>query len=399
MLKKQWFLISLIFALIIPFSLPMNEVKAESEWQKVDRQIKEIRNKQNDIAQKKKQLENQLGEIEGQQKNISKELSEIESDIESTENRKFDLESKIETTMNQAKEAAKELEEATKRVEERDQLLKTRVRLMYRKGDVQYLEVLLGSKNFSDFIQRFNALQKIINSDRNILQSNIDDKNMIVAKKKEIEQSLANLQVLYREVEELRLSLVAKKDERKVKMASLSQKQQEIEDTKEEDEELLLQMALREKSLLNLQKDLKYGGGTFAWPVPESKRITSNFGYRIDPITGKGDGHKGIDIGHAPGKSTLWGADIVAAADGIVLVARPMGTFGNVVFIDHGSDIVTIYAHIRNGGTFVHPGQEVKKGQKIAEVGTTGRSTGAHLHFEVRRDNVAVSPWDFLKDK
>lgn len=396
MLKKRWFIIFLLFALVASFTIPSYDVKAETEWQKLDRQLQEIQKQQKEAAAKAKKTENEIKQVQNEHNNLEREVTNLEQEISEIEQKIFVLEKQIEEVTVEAKAAAEELEQAIKRVEERDELLKTRVRLMYRNGTVDYLEVLLGSSNFTDFLQRFNALQKIVESDKRILEDNINDKNTIEEKKIEIDKALADLEGLYAENEKLKLSLESTMSKHKVKIASLEQKEAELEDILEAEDQKLIELANEYTKINNELSKLKYSG-VMAWPVPSSYRVTSEFGMRTDPFTGKATGHKGIDIGRAPGTDSLYGADIVAAADGIVIVAQYVSGYGNTVMIDHGSGITTVYGHIRNGGTFVNVGQRVEKNQKIAEVGSTGRSTGPHLHFEVRENNVPVNPWKYLK--
>lgn len=396
MLKKRWLIVFLLFALIVSFTIPSYDVKAETEWQKLDRQLQEIQKQQKEAAARAKQTEKQIKQVQDEHKNLEQEVATLKSEISDIERDIFVLEKQIEEVTVEAKAAAEELEKAETRVEERDELLKTRVRLMYRNGSVDYLEVLLGSSDFADFLQRFNALQKIVDSDKRILEDNINDKNTIEQKKQEIDKALANLESLYAENEQLKITLETKMSKTKVMIASLEQKEAELEDILEAEDQKLIELANEYTKINNELSKLKYSG-VMAWPVPSSDRVTSEYGMRADPFTGKTTGHKGIDIGRAPGTDSLYGADIVAAADGIVIVAQYVSGYGNTVMIDHGSGITTVYGHIRNGGTFVKVGQRVEKEQKIAEVGSTGRSTGPHLHFEVRENNVPVNPWKYLK--
>lgn len=397
MKTKKWLIsVFLVLALTVSVTIPAFEVQAETEWSKLDRQIEEIRKQKKEAAENARSTDRQINEVQEEQESLEDEIEVIDSVIDKTEEKLFSFESNIEDVTNQAKKSAAELEHALKRVDDRDTLLKTRVRLMYRKGNVQYLEVLLGSNSFSDFLQRFGALQKILNSDKKILKDNIEDKDTIEAKKREIDKALADLENLYTEAENLRASLLSKKGERTVRIASLQQTEKELNEYKDEEEEYLEELASKESELIKKQQKLLYSGGKFVWPVPASKRITSEFGMRIHPITGKYGGHKGLDIGRAPGTSTLYGANILAAYDGVVIVASYVSGYGNTVMIDHGSGIWTLYGHIRNGGIKVKVGQKVKKGEKIAEVGSTGRSTGPHLHFEVRKNKTPVNPWEYF---
>jgi murein DD-endopeptidase MepM/ murein hydrolase activator NlpD len=134
------------------------------------------------------------------------------------------------------------------------------------------------------------------------------------------------------------------------------------------------------------------GGGKLSWPLPKKYPITSNFGSRVDPITGKsGENHKGLDIGAPSGTS------ILAAESGTVIIAEYWNGYGNTVVLDHGNGLWTLYPHIRMNGIKVKKGDTVKRDQVIAEVGSTGRSTGPHLHFEVRVNGIAVNPAPYLK--
>ncbi len=397
MIKRRYIYIFVIFILIVSFVIPTFEVNAESEWERLDREIQELQKQKEEAARESQALKEQISQVQQEQKEIEKELAKINEEIKEAENELFALEKEIADVTNQAKDASEQLEEAEKRVEERDNLLKTRVRLMYKNGSVDYLEVLLNSTSFTDFLQRFSALQKIVESDKNILTANINDKNLIEEKKNEIDTYLASLENLFTETEELRASLRIKEEKRLFQMASLDEKAAELHEANEEEERIISELALAQSKKINEKRLLEYSGGTFAWPVPESTRITSDYGLRIDPFTGYKTGHSGIDIGHAPNKSSLYGADIVAATDGVVIVASYVSGYGNTVMIDHGSGIWTLYGHIRNGGIKVDVGESVVKGEKIAEVGSTGRSTGPHLHFEVRENNVPVNPWKYLK--
>ncbi|REK69630.1 M23 family peptidase [Paenibacillus paeoniae] len=166
-----------------------------------------------------------------------------------------------------------------------------------------------------------------------------------------------------------------------------------LEVISEEQEKLLVALAAK-VSKLNAEKNRiknPYSGGKLGMPINSGARVTSNFGTRNHPITGKSHTHTGIDFG-AP-----QGTDIFAAEGGVVIVSQLWSGYGNCIIIDHGNGLWTLYGHIRNGGLLVSVGDQVKRGQKIAEVGSTGNSTGPHLHFEVRKNEVPVNPSGYLK--
>ena len=143
-----------------------------------------------------------------------------------------------------------------------------------------------------------------------------------------------------------------------------------------------------EKAKLAAEQGRRYDGGIFTWPAPSYTRISDDYGTRIHPILGVQQFHNGIDMA-APG-----GSPILAAYDGTVVAAAYSNSMGNYIMIDHGDSLYTIYMHA--SALYVSKGQEVSKGQKIAAVGSTGRSTGNHLHFSVRKNGSYVSPWSYL---
>ena len=143
-----------------------------------------------------------------------------------------------------------------------------------------------------------------------------------------------------------------------------------------------------ERKKLAAEQGRKYDGGVFSWPAPSYTRISDDYGYRIHPILKVQQFHNGIDMA-APG-----GSPILAAYDGKVVAAAYSSSMGNYIMIDHGDSLYTIYMHA--SALYVSKGQEVSKGEKIAAVGTTGRSTGNHLHFSVRLNGNYVSPWSYL---
>lgn len=394
---KRIIYIFIALALVFSFVLPPVTVLADSEWDRLDREIQALQ-EQKEAAQKAAEdIKNQINTAKREQSEIRKDLVQINKDIKTSEDKLFKLEKQIAETTIEAKDAADELQEAEDRVADRDELLKTRVRLMYKNGSVGYLELLLNSTSFSDFVHRFSTMKKIVAQDKAILDDNIRDKNIIAEKKEQIDNHLASLELLFTETEELKASLRAKMANQQYQMAALDEKVEFLNGANAEEEKIIMALASAQSKLINEKRLLQFGGGKFVWPVPESTRITSEFGVRYDPFTGVQSGHTGIDIGRPdPNGKSLQGADILAAADGVVILASYVNGYGNCVIIDHGSGIWTLYGHIRNGGIKVKVEQAVARGDKIAEVGSTGRSTGPHLHFEVREDNKAVSPWKYL---
>jgi murein DD-endopeptidase MepM/ murein hydrolase activator NlpD len=368
--------------------------------EQLTRQLKELEQQQ---AQIKKNVENtkqQVSAVRTDKARAEQDLDSILRQIDETNERLAELNEQVEQVTAELEDNIRQLDEAEERVKSRDNLLKSRLRLMYTSGFVSYLDVLMSATSFTDFLDRLEALKSIVAQDKQILENNIRDRNLIEEKKNEVELQLAQVQQLYDETEAIKQDLLAQEKEKEVRIASLSAKEKELVEITEEEQrkndEIIRKKAEIQKQLDELNRTSRpaYQGGTLAYPLPKIAPITSGFGSRVDPITKKsGAFHQGLDLGAANG------TDILAAEAGVVITAGWLSGYGNTVVIDHGNGLWTLYAHIRNNGIAVKEGQEVKRGQKIAEVGMTGRATGYHLHFEVRLNGKYVDPKPYLNLK
>ncbi|MEF2243910.1 MULTISPECIES: murein hydrolase activator EnvC family protein [unclassified Paenibacillus] len=403
---KRLAAVLIAITLVVAFAVQLSQSEATSLSQ-IEKDIAAAKQKIKNAERKAAQAEKDAHYAESQKKNISakkedlqKEITKILSEIDKVGQEKIEMETKIEQKNEEVIATGVELEQAEERIVKRDELLQSRMRLMYTNGFVSYVDVLLSSTSFSDFLDRFDALQSILNQDRDILDEHKKDKELVVLKKKEVELQLLEVKELYYELEIKQADLIKKENEKETLIASYNSNLQELDEALEgfesitEEQEKLLVALAAEVSKLNTQKNKiknPYTGGKLGMPIDSGYRVTSNFGTRIHPITKKKHTHTGIDFG-APS-----GTPIYAAESGVVIVSQWWGGYGNCVIIDHGNGLWTLYGHIRNGGLLVDKGDTVKKGQQIAEVGNTGNSTGPHLHFEVRKNEVAVNPGGYLK--
>ncbi|MBR3600838.1 MAG: peptidoglycan DD-metalloendopeptidase family protein, partial [Lachnospiraceae bacterium] len=288
----------------------------------------------------------------------------------------------------------KELEEAIKVEEAQYEEMKIRIKFMYEKGSDFYLDMMLGADSFGDMLNKANYVEAISSYDRQKLEEFQMNRELIEVCKAELEEEEALLQEAKAAVEEEQKNLETLIDSKnkeitqfegdiKKKEASIKEYEAYI---REQDETIAaLERALREMEGSNLQ----YDGGMFKWPAPSYTRITSPFGWRIHPVYGDNRFHNGVDMA-APG-----GSPILAAYSGTVAAAGYSSTMGNYIYINHGSGLVTIYMHA--SALYVKAGQSVAKGDKIAAVGTTGTSTGNHLHFGVRLNGSYVDPMGYFK--
>ncbi|WP_343226544.1 murein hydrolase activator EnvC family protein [Paenibacillus dendritiformis] len=405
--KKKW--IALIAGGALLLTLVPPTVGEASELDKVNKQLQDLQRQMQEAEQKQQEADAQKAKAEKLIKKTTKDLNYVVGEIEKKTKEMLDVTLEIDKTEANLEEAAQELEDIKHRIAEREKLLDSRVQLMYTNGAVSYIDVLFSATSFSDFVDRLDSMQTIASRDKEILTEHKHDKELAVVKKKEIETELKRVKLLYAKLDEAKKNLQLKEKEKKVMIASYEQQAEDNHGVSEEQERLLMEFAkqraelIRKKNELNAQRQQRktgqtsrkvytYSGGKLGLPLQADYYISSPFGYRTDPITGaKSAFHSGIDM------ATPGGTPIYAAEDGAVIVAEWYGGYGNCVIIDHGNGLWTLYGHIRPGGIKVQKGDTVKRGDKIAEVGQTGRATGNHLHFEVRLNGEQVNPDDYLK--
>lgn len=373
----------------------------------IDKELKQLQQQVKQAKQQQEKATNQKQEAQHYVNKNTNYLKELLVQIDAVSNQLSKIAMDIENTEHDLRATAKQLDETKARIEERSRLLDSRIRLMYTDGAVSYLDVLLSSTSFTDFLERADSLQAIANQDHVLLEEHKHDKELIVQQQQQLEQDYAKVKKLYADAESHKSQLEAKEVEKQQLIAKYSEEIEQSEEISEEQEALLIELATKRAALEKEKNKLKAAqvytyrkksngsggfkgnGGSMSVPV-SGARLSSNYGTRIHPITGVRKKHTGVDMA-AP-----QGTDIHAAEGGVVIVAEWWSGYGNTVIIDHGGDVWTLYGHIRNGGIKVEKGQQVKRGEKIAEVGSTGNSTGPHLHFEVRIDGNPVDPMPYL---
>ena len=263
---------------------------------------------------------------------------------------------------------------------------------MYESGDTVYLDVLLNSKNITDFISRYYVIEEVTEYDNDLLKYVEEQKNNIEETKQKLENEQGQIKIIKARSEQTSIVLNNMKtlQQSYVKKLSAGEKtlQEQITTFKKEQAEIEAKILAATNGI---DGEIQYTGGEMLWPVAISgTAITSNFGIREHPIQGVIKQHTGIDIGNAP-----LGTPVIAPADGIVSYSGWLGGYGKCVMINHGDGVVTLYGHGNKILTLV--GTEVKQGDTIMEVGSTGNSTGPHLHFEVREDGTCVNPLKYVK--
>ena len=311
-------------------------------------------------------------------------VQELDDSINDYQNKYNELQSQIASLEVEISSTQNDLTKTEQEYARKENLLKKRVVALYEGGETTYLDVLLSSKNL---------LEQIIEFDSNLLNELDEQKQNIEVKKAEQEKKKTDLRVAKAKQGQMQILMENQKTLQVSYASKLSEEEknlyEQIEQYKKEQEDLenQIQAAINWSGALAIQ----YKGGVMLWPIAvDGTYITSPYGNRLHPIQGVYRYHDGIDIGNAG-----FGAPVVAAADGIVTYAGVMSGYGNCVMINHGDGIVTLYGHGQE--IYTELGATVKQGDVIMAVGSTGNSTGPHLHFEVRKFGVAVDPIPYLQ--
>ncbi len=345
-----------------------------------------------EVQDKKEEAEQKLEYVQDELSKEIVKIQELDDKIRQTEEDISDLESELGNLQKRINEIEKTLNKIEESYIENEDLLEQRLIANYEVGDITYLDMLMNSANIIDFLSSYYSIQEIVKYDIELLEQIEKERKQVETSKKELDEKKATLKVKKAKKEQLSIITQNNKNIKEQAIANLTQEEQELQqkinEYKEEEAriEALIKVASNEYEYTG-----DYTGGVMAWPVAKSGTyITSGYGIREHPIQGIIKSHSGIDIGNAG-----FGAPVIAAADGIVTMAGRYGGYGNCVMINHGNGISTLYGHGQTILTEV--GKEVKKGDLIMEVGSTGISTGPHLHFEVRINGSCTDPMPFLQ--
>ncbi|GFN32631.1 murein hydrolase activator EnvC family protein [Paenibacillus xylaniclasticus] len=373
------------------------EAEASSTISEINKQLEQVKKQAQEAAATRRSAEQESKEVLAQKNEVAQSVNELSKQIDEIGQQRNNVQQQIDKTEQDLMEAGQEKEEASARVVARKKMLDSRLQLMYQNGVVSYIDVLMSSTSFTDFIDRFDALQSIVNQDKDILEQHKKDKALIIQKEAEIKEKFNELSAKYEKLENYEAMLEEKEKAKKQLIAQLNDKMAELEDISEEQEKVMLELAQKTAELERKKREEQkkqtvfYTGGKLAVPIKDPYRISDPFGYRIHPIYHTKKLHAGLDMA-APA-----GTNIYAAESGVVITAGWTNGYGYTVILDHGNGLWTLYGHIRKGGIKVKVGDNVKRGEKIAEVGSTGNSTGNHLHFEVRLNGTAKDPNGYLK--
>ena len=392
-------LILVLFVTCLAKPMPARGVSLAESIKNKTKQVENSKKLTDQLKQNIKQAESAKQELEALKEKTDEYIKVVDQKVEEANARLAEYDEMISAKEAEIEETNSELDAAIAEEEAQYEAMKQRIRFMYECGDTFYLEIMLTSKSFGDFLTKANYIEKLSEYDRNKYNEYEEARQWtelvkvtLETEKEALDEARAAQKAEQEMLEEIMMAkhnMVAQYDhDIAIKQGTISELEDEYAEQTAVIEQLERQIA-EERKKLNAQNQRRYDGGVFTFPAPSYVRITDDFGWRSDPFTGARSYHSGIDIGSA------YGTPIVAAYDGVVVSAAYDWSMGNYVMIDHGDNLYTIYMH--SSAIYVHVGETVVRGQQIASVGSTGRSTAAHLHFGVRRDGAYVSPWEYLK--
>ena len=367
----------------------------------LETQIEQHRQRQHQIHEQLQQKRSQLHAAQIRVGNLQQQLSDTNRAIGGVNAQLDVLSAQQHVTEKRLSWNAVQLGAAKATLKRHSDAMKRRLVDIYEHGDLGYMDVLLSASSFSDFVERWDDLRLLIAANQRAIRARRDAEKKVATIQAQLEATRLALQ---RSAEEQRRArnvlatlanersnLVAVADGQRRHVAGQVAEMEDLSSSEESQLEALIVERQRQLEAERLARQraagitgtpVAEGGGQLSWPV--SGTITSPFGWRHSPFGGAPEFHQGLDIG-AP-----MGTTIAAAAGGTVISAGWYGGYGNYILIDHGGGVATGYGHCSQ--IFVSSGQTVQRGQAIGAVGSTGASTGPHLHFEVRVNGKAVDP-------
>ena len=369
--------LNLALSLLISLSVTGTALADDLEDQLADlqRQAEEQQAKTNEASAKVENVSERLRQIQEELRVATAEYKEVKGQLDSVEDKISDNTELLEKTEADLKVKNKKLQQ--------------RVRDIYINGQISYVDVLFGAKDFADLMTRMDVLKRIIKHDYDLIMKVKEEKATVENTRAQLEKDKAEVEVLVTDAQAKKAKVEDKESEQQVLLDQAIYDRDTSERMYEEimaASQEVANMIRRSQMSSAGYSGAPAGAGGMIWPI--SGPITSEFGWRTHPIFGTARFHSGLDIGGD------YGMPIYAAASGTVIYAGWISGYGNAVIIDHGGGVTTLYGH--NDSLNVSEGENVAQGQVIAMCGSTGNSTGPHCHFEVRENGEPVSPYGYL---
>ncbi len=434
-MKNIWKTVSVLLCTVLLISAPAQVCATEKTAADYKEEIREKKEQAEEHKQEMRASESKVDmmeeavaglnsekkELQVAKNELSATVEALDAQLTNVQEVLVELGEDIDRKTKQVENIKNRLREAEANQDEQYASMKQRIKFMYEKGDTAYITMVFGAQNLTDMLNKAEYIEEVSAYDRQLLNEYTETKYRVINLKDKLEVEQASLLETQEqaEIQEYQMSMLI--DQKNGEIEKYESEISTKEDAIKEYEAMIASqnatIAALEASILQaereadaLQKELEESGlsdndidssssskpvttqqvfsGPFCMPAPSYTRVSDDYGNRIHPILGVKQFHNGIDFA-APG-----GSPILAAQSGTVIAAAYSSTMGNYIMINHGGGVITIYMHA--SALYVSAGQTVTKGQKIAAVGTTGRSTGNHLHFSVRVNGSYVSPWSYL---
>ena len=397
---KRVFALALSGLMLLLFVAPMVSVLAradegDSSMEEAQARMDELNEQYKELQAQQNQIDAQINQAAGEKQQVQAQKDQIDAQINNTIEQIDVLDERIALMEERISQKEDEMAEKQEEIDQLNELFKARMNAIYRAGDnMNTLGLLLGADSYSQFLMRAEVVSSVAEHDQALMAR-------LAAERDELEEIQQGIQSDKQDVESDKTTMEEKKDDLGVQMEQANARMQDISAMEREflanKEAMQAQMKEVQAEIdrifqeINRQSQSPYVGGEMLWPAPSLGQITCEFGPRF----GGSDYHTGMDISGAG----AYGATIIAANSGTVKVGNTSFTdgygYGKYVIIDHGGGMQTLYAHCSSINVSV--GQYVSRGEKIAEVGSTGWSTGPHVHFEIRKDGSAVNPISYLQ--
>ena len=378
-------IVAIILAVLMAASVLYVVVDSLAAGAVTQGEIDKLKKEQKEIQKKQQELQSTINSLDYERKTALAKKQVLDDQIQLTQDDIANTTLQIETYETLI--AAKKLEviEAQKTEDEQWALYKLRMREMEEYGSISYISVIFEANSFSDLLARINDVGELIQYDQRLYEQLKAAKQTTIEAEASLEVSLAD-----QEVE--KANLLTKNQELETQLAAADALLDEIEKNIDEAKKLYqdeLEAGKNIQSLINkkteqLKQQQVKGTGSFIWPTPSCNIVTSRYGNRKHPIFKEYRMHTGIDIG------AKYGASVMAADGGVVIISEYSSSYGHYIVISHGNGMTSLYAHLSK--RLVKDGDKVTQGQKIGLIGSTGNSTGPHLHYEISKNGSRINP-------
>ena len=361
-----------------------------------DDAVEQLRQQQQEVEKQRSEIQKERDRIQKQEAEAKSRIGALRQNLQTTDVQIKDNEYRLQLAKKQLKELQADFALAERTYQKSQIAAASRLRFLQRQQSSQGWAVLLQSQNLNEFLDRRYRLKRIYQADRRALDQLKEDSRQLVEQKKQVERQKNEIALIAQQLLAQKFELQAQTQSEQVLVQRLRQDKDALEAAEAQlaqDSENLIQLILQKVAEQRAQEAAAGRNtivirGTGVMSIPCDAPITSSFGWRMHPILGYERFHSGIDFG------ADYGVPIRAANTGIVIFAGWYGGYGNTVIVDHGNDITTLYAH--SSELYVAEGQVVQRGQAIAAIGSTGLSTGPHLHFEIRQNGEPVDPMNYF---